>query len=195
MSTNQIILEALKILGQLGVFGIAAYWIQKQIDKSSQKRLEEYKSTLFILQSKGTSLHEKRFEIIESLYAKLVDLEISMMNLTNPVKFTNDYKSTQAALVEKSYDDLQSFHFYFEKNKIYFNEATCKFIDDIQNAFYGAMGDYNYHRILEAHEETDRELIKDARQRMMNAYKSVKDEIPKLRTVLENEFRKILVVD
>ncbi len=70
MST-EIIVEIFKLIAQLGLFSIASYWIQKQIDKSSQKRLEEFKSTLTFLNTKFTKLHEKRFIVIEECMLKL----------------------------------------------------------------------------------------------------------------------------
>jgi hypothetical protein len=195
MTTTEFITEVLKVLGQIGVFGIAAFWIQKQIDKSANKRLEEYKLTLSLLQAKGTSLHSKRFEVIETLYGRLVELEFSMKTLTNPVKFTPDFEKHESDLVEKSNQAFQSYHIFFEKNKIYFSDDTCRMIHEIRDAFYNAIWNYNEHRMLKTHQVDDREMLKEARQNMMKSYKSVKDDIPKLRAELECEFRKILLVD
>jgi hypothetical protein len=195
MTTNEMIIEVLKLLGQIGIFGIAAYWIQKQIDKAANKRLEEYKSTLSLLKLKGISLHSKRFEVIENLYGKLVELEFSLHTLTNPVKFAPNFEKHESELVENSNQAFQSYHIFFEKNKIYFSDETCKMIHEIRNAFYNAIWNYNQPRILKAQEIDDKEMLKEARQNMMKSYKSVKDDIPKLRAELESEFRKILLVE
>jgi hypothetical protein len=77
-----------KIGSEIGIFAIAAFFIQKLIEKSANKRLEEFKSTLSLLQSKQTSLHNKRLEIIEKLYNKLVELNNAMEKLTTPFKQT-----------------------------------------------------------------------------------------------------------
>ncbi|MDL5512934.1 hypothetical protein QSE00_13990 [Arenibacter sp. M-2] len=75
----------IKIVSDLGIFAIAAFFIKKLIENSANKRLEEFKSTLSLIQSKQTVLHNKRLEIIEKLYGYIVDLNSSMYNLTNPV--------------------------------------------------------------------------------------------------------------
>jgi len=84
MTSDQLIIEVGKLLGQLGLFGIASYWIQKGIDNSASKRLEEFKSTLNLIHAKETTLHEKRFLVIEELNGKLVDLDYAMRTLTPP---------------------------------------------------------------------------------------------------------------
>ena len=196
MTTGEIIIEILKVVSQLGIFGIAAYWIQKLIDNSATKRLEEYRNTLSLLQSKETTLHAKRLQIIESLYAKLVDLEFSMLTLTSPVKFSplGEYDKYEATLVSTANETFQSFHIFFEKNKIYFSETTCQLLHEIRDAFYKALVNYNQHKLYKEIEVDDKELIKEAYKNLINSYNSVKDEIPKLRKELESEFRKILIV-
>jgi hypothetical protein len=195
MTASEITIEIIRILGQVGIFGIAVYWIQKLVDNSASKRLEEYKASLSLLESKETGLHSKRLEIIESLYSRLVELNSSMSTLTNPVKFSpTDYQKYEAELVSKANETFQSYHTFFEKNKIYFSESTCKLIHEIRDAFYQALWDYNQHKLFEAHGINDRKLISEAYQNLEKSYKSVKDEIPKLRANLENEFRRILAV-
>ena len=195
MTTSELILEIIKVSGQVGIFAIAIYWIQKLIDNSATKRLEEYKKTLSLLQSKETTLHSKRYEVIETLYNNLVDLDFSMRTLTNPVKFSPpDFEKYEAELVSKANESFQTYHIFFEKNKIYFSEQTCKLINDIRDAFYQALWDYNQHKIFKAHGIDDKKLIDEAYQNLIKSYKSLKDEIPKLRSELEKEFRKILVV-
>jgi hypothetical protein len=195
MTTQDIVIESIKLAGQIGIFTIASYWIQKQIDKSSQKRLEEFKTTLSLLSTKVTTLHNKRFKVIEEMYSRIVDLQISMLRLTNPIKFAEDYQKELEKLTLESNESFQNFNIYFEKNRFYFNDFTCGILEQIRKVNHAAIWDFNEHRIYEGSEVEDRKLIKEARQKMLKAYDLIKDEIPKLRESLDNDFKKILIVD
>lgn len=194
MTTQEIIIPLLQSFTQIIIFGVAAYWIQKQIDKSSQKRLEEFKATLTLLNSKSTKLHEKRFLVIEELYSKLVDLEISMQRLTTPLKFTADYEKNEIKLLNESDNNFQDFNLYFEKNKIYFTDSTCKEIEGIRKIIYEAILGYNEHRLFDK-DEVDREFFLTSRKKMITAYNAVKDDIPILKSNIEIQFRNIMLVD
>ncbi len=195
MTSKELISEGFKFLSQIGIFGLASYWIQKQIDKSSQKRLEEFKSTLSLLNTKFTKLHEKRFEVIGEMYTRVVDLQVAMLKLTNPVKFTENYEKEIDILISNSNNCFQNFNSFFERNRIYFNDTTCLLMDEIRKTFHVAIWDFNEHRMYKQMGEDDRQVIKEAHQKMIKAYKSMKDDIPKLRQNLETDFKKILNVD
>lgn len=194
MTTQEIIQEVIKLATQVGIFGIAAYWIQKQIDKSSQQRLEEFKSTLSLLSSKGTKLHEKRFHVIEELYSKLVDLESSMIKLTHPVKFSNDYEKQEIDLLNTANAKFQDFTVYFEKTKIYFNPITCNQIEIFREEIREAFMNYHEHTLFKK-DEVDKETFISARKKKMVAFQSMTNDIPSLKNNLELDFRKIMIVD
>lgn len=191
-----MIATIIKIFTDLGFFAIAAFFIQKIIENSANKRLEEFKSTLSVIQSKQTSLHNKRLKIIEELYEKLVDLNSTMAVLTSPLKqTTKDFKEYEKELTEKASSSFNDFNSFYQKNKIYFNENTNQIIDEILNGFHKAFWDYHQFNFYKDTGVTEREHIIEARQKMTDAYKSVQNEIPKVRKKLEDEFRKLLNVD
>lgn len=188
----------IKILTDLGIFGIAAFFIQKIIENSANKRLEEFKSTLSIIQTKQTSLHQKRLEIIENLYAKLVELNNSMAILTHPMKQISNrqnFKENEKGLTEKASSSYNAFNDFYQKNKIYFNENTNDIIDEILNGFHQAFWDCNQFNFYQETGIQDTEHIIEARKKMRESYISVKDEIPKVRKKLEDEFRNMLNVE
>tara|TARA_B110000046_G_C12799648_1_gene316643 strand:- start:88 stop:663 length:576 start_codon:yes stop_codon:yes gene_type:complete len=186
----------IKIGSEIGIFAIAAFFIQKLIEKSANKRLEEFKSTLSLLQSKQTSLHNKRLEIIEELYNKLVELNNAMAILTNPLKQTNkDFEEYEKELTENASSNYNSFNSFYQKNKIYFKENTNEIIDEILNGFHTAFWDYNQFNFYKQTGVTNQDDIIKSRKKMRDSYISVKDEIPKVRKKLEDEFRKLLGVE
>ena len=186
----------INIGSEIGIFAIAAFFIQKIIENSSNKRLEEFKSTLSVLQSKQTSLHNKRLEIIEELYSKLWELNNSMSILTNPLKQANkNFEEYEKNLIENASSSFNSFNIFYLKNKIYFKENTNQIIDDILKGFQSAFWDYNEFNFYKEAGVTDRDQLVKSRQKMIDSYKSVKDEIPKAQKKLEDEFRKLLSVE
>tara|TARA_B100000787_G_scaffold72483_1_gene53326 strand:+ start:253 stop:828 length:576 start_codon:yes stop_codon:yes gene_type:complete len=186
----------IKIGSEIGIFAIAAFFIQKLIEKSANKRLEEFKSTLALLQSKQTSLHNKRLEIIEELYNKLVELNSAMAILTSPLKQTSgDFKEYEKKLTENASTSYNSFNSFYQKNKIYFKENTNEIIDEILNSFHTAFWDYNQFNFYKEAGVTNTDDIIKSREKMRDSYTSVKDEIPKVRKKLEDEFRKLLGVE
>lgn len=195
MDTTEIIKSTIQLLAQLGLFGIAAYYIQKQIDSASQKRLEEFRHTLSLMSTKGIKLHEKRLLVIEDLYGKLVELETAMLWLTSPLKFVfGNPAEYENGLLKNAAESYSAFAVFFEKNKIYFTTVLCLDIEKIRNTFNEAMINYNEHKLFEK-DEVDRKTYIAARQKMLDAFKTVKEIIPKLRHSLESDFRKILAVE
>jgi hypothetical protein len=190
MTILQAIIELSKILGQVGIFAIAAYWIQKRIDTESSKRLEEFKSTLNLIYSKENTLHGKRLAVIETMYQNLIDLDYSMRTLTHPLK----YSDRESELIDNSDVAFQRFNMFFEKSKIYFSEQTCQLISGIRDKFYNGLFDYSQPSFLKSMNVNDPDSLKEAYKKAHAVYKQVKDEIPQLRLTLENDFRKILSV-
>jgi len=188
-------LNIIQSLTNLGFFGIAAFFIKKIIENSAQKRLEEFKSTLVVIQNKQDVLHNTRVEIISELYSLLVTLNSSMYQLTIPVKQIPEgieYDEMESKLMNKANLDYQNFNKFYQGKKIYFEETTCDIIDSILDTFQKAIWDYNEHKYYKP--LGDKLLFKEAKLKMIDAYKSIEDEIPKVKSKLETNFREILDV-
>jgi hypothetical protein len=189
---NTIWPSIIDLLSNVGIFGIGAYFIQKQIDKSSEKRLEEFKSTLGLILNNEKALHNKRLLIIEDLYERLVELDFCLKKITSPLKQASEDEEKQ---LQETSGAFQKFHLYFEKNKIYFGKRTCDKIHKIRDAIHNAIWDFNQPRMVKEHQIKETETVKQAYLDLKNAYKAIRDEIPKLREELETEFRQILNVN
>jgi len=189
-----IILELIKVLGQIGIFAFAATLIQKRIDHSAAERLEEFKASLNLMSSKETVLHNKRFLVIEELNSRLVDLDYAMRTLTFPLKF-DPTEESEAQLFDSANNAFQVFNMFFEKNKIYFPIDTCKVLENIRQKFYDALWNYDQPRRIKGMMINDGgELLRQVQLRAIEVYQQVKDEFPVLREGFEKELRQILKV-
>ncbi|MBS1599522.1 MAG: hypothetical protein JST75_14950 [Bacteroidetes bacterium] len=189
MDWTEIIAKLIESAAQVLIFGVAAHRIQKSIDNGAAKRIEEFKSTLKVIESKEGSLHSKRLEVIEAMYKKIVELDYAMRTLVSPIKYGSDNESS---LILKADEKFRDFNMFFETNTIYFLPKTCKEIDVIRRTFYDGLVDYNQPVFLKSMNVEDKEVLREAMIKANEVYKSVKDKIPVLRGNIEIEFREIL---
>jgi uncharacterized membrane-anchored protein YhcB (DUF1043 family) len=156
-----------------------------------EKEIENYKSNLNLVYSKQIQLYSKKSEIIEQLYKTLVDLNNSMIEMTQ--SFRNITGKNEDTIQQEELDRVNTsaekgndfFKFYLN-NKIYFGKDTCSLIEDLQKQFKDSHTDYSFRHTfgLPASEMTY-EMAKKASDR-------VRDDIPKLMEKLENDFRETL---
>jgi hypothetical protein len=73
---NPITLMILTVLANATITGIIGYFIQKKIENSFAKKIEEFRASLqysiFEQQTKFAKIHPKRVEILENLHQKFI---------------------------------------------------------------------------------------------------------------------------
>ncbi|WP_298537031.1 hypothetical protein [uncultured Algibacter sp.] len=167
---------------------------QNQIAKLNfDKEMESYKSDLNLLSSRQSLLHEKRSEIILELYQKLVSLHNSMLDMT--ARMRNVTGKDQATIQKEELERItktgelgNDFFNYYQTNKIFFTANICELIEEIQNGLRESHSDYSFKHLWGLpHSEMTHDMA-------IKANEKVKDEIPKLMSKLENEFRKSIGV-
>ena len=169
---------------------------QKEVDKE----LEEFKNSLDVLKQERNivfnSLHVRRSKIIEELYQKLVKLDGKLFNWTIPLKSGIDQKDLDEQEKKQRlevYKLLSDFNDFFVLNKIYFTSNTCNIIEDIKRDIQNIIRDYEEKDFFKAHGYRGKELGA-AFQKATKAWDKVRNEIPKAKKVLEDDFRKMLGV-
>ncbi len=162
------------------------------------KNLEAYRNKLEILkleyQVQFSKLHEKRSEVIESVYQKLVRLNIAMLNLTAFVKpiIQNAEKEEQERLIEAN-EAFFDFQKYYSETKIYFQPDTCSILDRLKKYFWDSAWDYTEISRMKSFGAAGPDL-KESYKKASEAGKFVREEIPKVLELLENDFRRLLGV-
>src|SRR3972149_615711 len=90
---NPIILMIVTVLANAIVTGIIVYLIQKRIESSYTKKLEEFRARLqlsnFEQQTKFAKIHAKRVEALENLYQKFVIVSVGFTEMID--KAIEDY--------------------------------------------------------------------------------------------------------
>ncbi len=154
---------------------------------------EKYKHELSILESKVTKLHDKRIERIEMIYSLLTDFYNDMIDLVSMKivtgRSTEEIEKQEKDDVNKAAQSGNAFLDYYTKNKMYFNNTTSDLIERIIKLLKESHSEFSmkyYFGTLPAKEHYAKIKI---------AIEKIKDEVPKIKTELEQNFKTILGVE
>jgi len=146
------------------------------------KGLETYKADLTLQHVKKERLHNKRSEILEELYKRIVDLDFAMRELTAVFKqVKSDYDAEERERIDKAGNAYNEFLKYSRVHKLYFNEETTKKLDNLTAKYFDTLWDYS-----------DKQLKLADRETMKNVYKNINEEIPKILADIDADFKKYL---
>lgn len=153
-----------------------------------EKQVENYKATLNLFNSKQIKLYSKQATIIEYLYKYLIDVHWKMLDMTaflRNVTGKDDQTITNEELgrVQLTAEAGNKFFGYYRNHKIYFNSETCNLIESIQNQLKELHSDYSFKYFYGLPpSEMTYNMAKKANEK-------VREDIPRLLTKLEDDFR------
>jgi hypothetical protein len=209
----------INIIKDLGIFSIAAFFIQRILDNSANRKLEKYKHELDVAirqyqssldndleKFKGdlalqlnvqNSLHEKHVNIIDQMYKYLVELDSAMREMTAAMKpVYEDAEKEDQERVERAQKAFKEYSNYYLFHKLYFKEDVCNLLEIIQKDYWSANYDYFEPKRLSSFTNGRptpagyREAIGIANA----ATEKIKVEIPKTLRLLEIEFKRLMGV-
>ncbi len=208
----------IEVCRDIGVFGIAAFIIQRIIEHSSTKNLEKYKQELdFTIRSyqltldtdlerykselnlhltRQTTLHDKRLTIIDEMYKKLVTLDSGMRAMTGMHLVYEDAEKENQERVDTAQKAFAEYNNYFLYNKLYFNKQISDLLENIRKEYYSANFDFFEPKRLQSFTggRPSPEGYRTAVETSQAASKRIQNDIPKILEQLEEEFRKLLGV-
>lgn len=155
--------EVIKFVGGSAVLlAIAGWLIRTIIQHFLTKDIEQYK---FDIRRQGeieleklkaalnieavtheitfSKLHNRRAEIIEELFKKLMAFDDSASTLM--VEFDMDDSEGLREMADKFIDIYYDFHKYAEQNQIYFSEELCKLIAELHSEAFDQSIRVTYH--------------------------------------------------
>ncbi len=208
-----------KILSEIGIVGVISgliVWLIKQlgqryIDKGAKayelklqnksdlykaelnQSLEKYKSEIAFLSQKAFKLHDKRLERVEKLYSLLTDFYEDMYHLTTWKVVTGmsdeEVHNQNFENTKKAGNSGTEFFKYYSKNKLYFNQDTCGLIEEIIKLLKDSHFDFSYEYVFgPISADFKFESIKKATDK-------IREKVPKIKSELEENFRKIIGVE
>lgn len=162
--------------------------IGKITDEIEKVKLE-YSKELHKFQVAYSGLLKKRAEIIEELYHLIVDTEEMFGRFVSFAEWEDD--PTKDELRKKGSRLLYEFLNKYKKNRIYFGEKVCKKLKAFADSIYKVTIGYSF--ALTAADAG--ESVKDFTAQWIKANEDYNDQIPRVRKIIEEEFRELLGVE
>lgn len=193
MVLNIIINAAIFLIEELGIFAVGATvvgWVVRDvISQYFDKELNKYQSELEKEKVRFSQLHNERAKITAELYERFVKFEDDMRSLTTPLEQqSSPSKDEKLETAAKSGNKFLSFYM---KNKIYFPPDICETIEELNDELRGV---YNEFQIYEPYNHTPTSP-QDTGQWHDSWKRVTEEEVPELKSELEQHFRELLGVE
>jgi hypothetical protein len=196
------------IIKDIGIFTIGAFFIQKIIERSASKSIEAYKSQLGLelerfknemnFQFKRQSvLHEKRLNIIDETYKKIVALDSAMRSMTSAHVVREDAEKEHKQRVETAFAAFDEYNKFYSLNKLYFSKHVESLLARISKEYYSAYYDFFTPDRLRAFTGGNPSAhgYEIALEKAQSAINHIQKEIPMILDEVASEFRQILGVE
>ncbi|MDT0605045.1 hypothetical protein [Thalassotalea castellviae] len=169
---------------------------KKAIEAFINGRVESYKKNLERIASENSirfqNLHSERANIIKEFYEKLSSLEEALHSTLKPFQPSYEIELTEKVkLLSIQFNELRE---YYLPKRIFFEKKLCTLIESVLDTARGVFFDITTHPVSidDSTYQYDRELMKERHQFWESARDINKNEISKLKSELEDEFRKLL---
>ena len=190
----------IKFLG--GVAGITAIVVfvgRKFIETLFAQRVESYKSNLERLATEHSirfgRLHAEQAEVIKQLYVRLTSLDVKLQSTLRAFQHVNE--GPLAAKVQAVGEAFNELNDYFRPNRIFFDESTCRVLDDLLQQAHGVFIDITVLPVdVESVEyRYNRDLLGERHRFWESARTTYREQIATLKQSLEAKFRELLGIN
>lgn len=154
-----------------------------EIHKSSLERVAHEHSVKF------ESLHAKRAEVISEVYTRIVFAENLSFDMLNVID--NDSELPLGERYKHAKESLSELAAHFEFNRLYFEDKTCKKVDEIIKRMGKVLKDYV--PILKAVESED--LNEEHFEVWKHSFNIILKDIPPIKKEIEIQFRTLLGIE
>ena len=162
-------MEIIELLRDIGVFGLALFFIQLLLTKSANRKfhsykteldqktrefqvsldskLELYKAELKLQNYKSTQVYERQLNVIIQLHQKLVKLNRSMEEMTTFLnQVIEDGEKEETERIKAAGKDYNDFMDFFQNNKLFIPQSTTEKLEKIRNEYFNSYNDYTFGR-------------------------------------------------
>lgn len=190
------------------VIGVV-YILRKYLDKSFEKDLEKYKIELsneyeisklsfenelkikfYEYQTRFSNYHQTQIKLTAKLFKLFNRATNAIYELVKPLQMggKNDLKEKKIKTAQE-FNELSNF---YSNNRIYFDENICAKMDQIMEVLIDSFVSFDTAHVFSM-DDSDSYKIDDSGL-WIEAYNKFKDNVPTLRSDIEDSFRKIITV-
>jgi hypothetical protein len=204
-------MEIINLLRDIGVFGLAMWFIQLLLSKSADKKFESYKleldhktrefqatldgklelyrAELNLRNYKSTQVYERQLNVIIDLHKKLTKLNREMQIMTAYMKpVVNDAEREETERIKSAGESYNDFFIYYQDNLIFINKNTVDKLNIIRNEYWSSFNDYTFGRNYNIQD-------KMTYQKSVEAMNRVKEKIQPAVDQLTADFRELIGVE
>ena len=147
-------------------------------------KIEGVKTEFFEHQTRYSSLHQKRFEVMGRTFELLHDPHEYIIHMVSPHQDNSDRGEAQRQ--KQASDAFNELSGYYWQHKIYLPEDLCEGLETILRTMQDVFAKY---KLSLKHPVNERALELSG-----EAYETMKSEVPALRSELEKQFRENVTV-
>lgn len=161
-------------------------------------QIEQYKAELKYLNDKLLVLHSRRLDVVKETNDKLVKLNSAMMRLVaiRPVH-QNEQKENEIkeSILNDAHETYAEYNNFILFNKIYFPEKFAEQLESIRQQYFSAHWDLFGPERLQSIGLGKGAAYRQSGQVVIDASNRIREEIPKILSEIEKEFRIMLGVE
>ena len=166
---------------------------KKEIEQETKNFQHQLDAKLQEFNIKFSTLHQERAIIIKDLYIKIIELQSSLLKITQDEQSNNqNVKNNDKEKIDRFNNAFIEFNNSYYTNKIYFSETTAEKINLLLNDFKNVSTELISAIIVKRYPLIDK-LISDSKN-IEEISNKVETKFPIIIKELENDFREILGV-
>jgi len=150
--------------------------LKAELSAHSEIEIEKLRSTLREQEIRFYQIHKDQVEATKLLYSYLVEAKKSLSDAL----WSGLGRDERTTALDKAHDSGNQFRDYFNEKRILFPSEICHLVDDLWEemkiAFYGQV-DHHWDQLVSENSK---------------ARKLLRNEIPRLKRILEDRFRELL---
>ncbi len=204
-------MEIIYLLRDVGIFGLAMWFIQHLLTKSANRKIESYKTELdhktrefqALLDSKielykaelniqnykSTKIYESQMKVIVELHKKLVTLSKEMQIMTTLLnQVIKDAETEEIERINNAGKAYYDFFNFFHENKIFLPQSINEKIHVISDDYWDSFNDYTFGKNYEFKSSFTYE-------KSIQASKKIRDQIQPAVDSLISHFRLLIGVE
>jgi hypothetical protein len=206
-----MIIEILHLLRDLGIFGLAMWFIQLLLTKSADRKFETYKveldhktrefqatldskmdlyrAELNLQNYKSTQVYERQLNVIIDLHKKLTRLNREMQIMTAFLKpVIKDAEQEETDRIKNAGDAYNDFMLFYHENLIFIPKHTVDRLHSLRDDYWSSFNDYSFGWNYGIRDKFTYEQSKEAGVR-------VKEKIQPAVDQLVTDFRQLIGVE
>mgnify|MGYP000038166910 CR=1 FL=1 len=193
-------MEILNVLKDIGIFGLAMWFIQLLLSKSADRKFETYKTELdhksrefqATLDSKmelyraelnlhnykSTQIYERQLNAVVELHRKLAKLNQAMREMTALMKLiVKDAEQEESDRINKAAEAYNDFLNFYMENQIFIPHETIAKVEKIKSDYFSSYHDYTIARQLRSSTNFSWEKSKEAGERVTEKIQPALDQL------------------